>query len=63
MSSIEVTAVDLPTILKKLHEGEWLAPEFQRDFVWSTAQIIGLVNSIIDAKPIGIGHTLAARRQ
>lgn len=54
MSSIEVTAVDLPTILKKLHEGEWLAPEFQRDFVWSTAQIIGLVNSIIDAKPIGM---------
>lgn len=54
MSSIEVTAVSLPQILKNLHEGEWLAPEFQRGFVWSTAQIIGLVNSIIDSKPIGM---------
>ena len=54
MSSIEVTAISLPKILKNLDEGEWLAPEFQRGFVWTTAQIIGLVNSIMDAKPIGM---------
>lgn len=54
MSSIEVTAVSLPQILRNLNDGEWLAPEFQRGFVWTTAQIIGLVNSIMDAKPIGM---------
>ena len=54
MSSIEVTAISLPQLLRNLNEGEWLAPEFQRGFVWTTAQIIGLVNSIMDAKPIGM---------
>lgn len=54
MSSIEVKAISIPTLLKNLYVGEWLTPEFQRDFVWSNAQIVGLVNSIIDSKPIGM---------
>lgn len=54
MSSIEVKAITIPTLLNNLYIGEWLTPEFQRDFVWSNAQIVGLVNSIIDAKPIGM---------
>ena len=54
MSSIEVKAISIPTLLNNLHVGEWLTPEFQRDFVWSNAQIIGLVNSILDSKPIGM---------
>lgn len=54
MSSIEVKSISIPVLLSNLHSGEWLTPEFQRDFVWSSAQIIGLVNSILDAKPIGM---------
>lgn len=54
MSSIEVKSIDIPTLLTNLHSGEWLTPEFQRDFVWTPAQIVSLVNSILDAKPIGM---------
>ncbi|WP_373491054.1 DUF262 domain-containing protein [Parasphingorhabdus sp.] len=54
MSSIEVKAITIAELLSNLHSGEWLTPEFQRDFVWSNAQIIGLINSIIDSKPIGM---------
>lgn len=54
MSTIEVKAIGIPTILENLHSGEWLTPEFQRDFVWTTSQIVSLINSIVDAKPIGM---------
>ena len=45
MSSVEVTAISIPELLKRLYSGEWQAPQFQRDFVWSNPQIISLVNS------------------
>lgn len=54
MSQIEVGHVNVPTIIKNLKSGEWLTPEFQRDFVWGTGAVIGLINSIIDSKPIGM---------
>jgi len=54
MSGIEVKSLVLTEIIQNLQTGEWLAPEFQRDFVWNTNQIIGLVNSILEAKPIGM---------
>lgn len=54
MSSIEVKSISIPVLLSNLHSGEWLTPEFQRDFVWTTAQVISLVNSLLDAKPIGM---------
>ncbi|MCW5714279.1 MAG: DUF262 domain-containing protein [Bauldia sp.] len=41
-------------MIKKLKQSEWLSPEFQREFVWSTADVVALVNSIIDARPIGM---------
>jgi hypothetical protein len=52
--AIEVTHTTIPALLKCLRDGEWLTPEFQRDFVWNTSAIISLINSIIDAKPIGM---------
>lgn len=54
MSSLEVSEINVPALIKKLKTGEWLSPQFQREFVWSTAATISLVNSIIDAKPIGM---------
>lgn len=54
MSQLQVTDVTVPTLLKKLRTREWLVPQFQRDFVWSNAAVIGLVNSIIDSRPVGM---------
>jgi hypothetical protein len=54
MSEIQVNSTNVPALLKRLKSGEYLTPEFQREFVWNTAAVIGLINSIIDSKPIGM---------
>lgn len=54
MANLEVSETNVPGLIKKLKTGEWLAPLFQRDFVWSNAATVALINSIIDAKPIGM---------
>lgn len=54
MSEITVTDTTIPSLLTKLRAGEWLTPEFQREFVWNSPAVIGLINSIIDAKPVGM---------
>lgn len=54
MAQLEVSESNVPGLLTKLKTREWMSPLFQRDFVWSTADVVGLVNSIIDAKPIGM---------
>jgi hypothetical protein len=54
MAALEVTSVTVPDVLEKLRRREWLIPEFQRDFVWSISDVIDLVASILDARPIGM---------
>ncbi|MBT1159997.1 DUF262 domain-containing protein [Aminobacter anthyllidis] len=54
MAQLQVTDINVPNLLKKLKTNEWLVPQFQREFVWSNAAVISLVNSIIDARPIGM---------
>lgn len=54
MAQLQVTDINVPNLLKKLKTKEWLVPQFQREFVWSNAAVISLVNSIIDARPIGM---------
>lgn len=54
MPSLEVTDTTVAGVLDKLRKGEWLIPHFQRDFVWSTDQVASLVQSIIEARPIGM---------
>ena len=54
MSDLQVSSITVPALLKKLRTREWLVPQFQRDFVWSNAAIISLVNSIIDSRPVGM---------
>ena len=44
----------MPGVLKKLRTREWLIPQFQREFVWTNAQVIALANSVIDARPVGM---------
>ena len=54
MSELKVSDTAVPSILEMLKRGEWLVPEFQRDFVWSTEQVSALVQSILEARPIGM---------
>jgi hypothetical protein len=54
VSQLQVTDITVPVLLKKLRTREWLVPQFQRDFVWSNAAVISLVNSIIDSRPVGM---------
>lgn len=54
MQDLQVSSVTVPVVLNKLRTREWLVPQFQREFVWSNAAVISLVNSIIDSRPIGM---------
>lgn len=54
MANLEVSEVNVPKLIKRLKTSEWLSPLFQRDFVWSNAAVVALVNSIIDARPVGM---------
>lgn len=54
MANLEVAETNVPGVIKKLKTSEWLSPLFQRDFVWSTAAVVSLINSIIDARPVGM---------
>lgn len=54
MSSMKVEAVGIAKVLENLRTSGWLVPSFQRDFVWSEGDVVNLVSSIIDARPIGM---------
>jgi hypothetical protein len=54
MSELKVESIQVPGILEKMATNEWMMPYFQRDFVWSTANVTQLILSIIDAQPIGM---------
>ena len=43
----------MTTVLEKIKNGQIVAPKFQRDFVWSTTQMLDLFDSIIKGFPIG----------
>jgi hypothetical protein len=49
-----VSSIRIPTIIENLRSGEYLIPVFQRDFVWTIADVLSLLNSIIDARPVGM---------
>lgn len=54
MSGLKVEAVGVAQLLELLRGGTWLVPSFQRDFVWSESDVVNLVLSIIEARPIGM---------
>ena len=49
-----VFSLRIPALLDKLKTGEWLLPEFQREFVWDISSITKLVSSVVAGKPIGM---------
>jgi hypothetical protein len=54
MSRLQVMDITVPILLEQLRKKEWVVPIFQREFVWTTADVTRLVNSIIDSRPIGM---------
>jgi hypothetical protein len=54
MSRLTVTDVTVPVLLELIRHQEWVVPQFQRDFVWTVADVIKLVDSILDSRPIGM---------
>jgi uncharacterized protein with ParB-like and HNH nuclease domain len=43
MSELRVADTTVPGVLESLRKCEWKVPQFQREFVWSTDQVSGLV--------------------
>ena len=43
----------MPLFLENLVNGNYLIPKFQRDFIWTSKQIVDLFDSIIKGFPIG----------
>lgn len=54
MSGLKVEAVGIAQLLELLKGSSWLVPSFQRDFVWSESDVVNLVLSIVEARPIGM---------
>ena len=54
MGELTVTAISVPGLIDVLQKREWLIPKFQRDFVWTVSDIVELVLSIFEARPIGM---------
>lgn len=54
MSRLTVESVGIAGLLERLHSNVWLVPAFQRDFVWSEADVTALALSVIEARPIGM---------
>ncbi len=49
-----VSSIGIGDLVEKLRAGEFLVPRFQREFVWTTAEVTALLNSIIESHPIGM---------
>lgn len=52
MSNIQNIDISLQDIVKNMYKDGYLIPKFQRDFVWTTKDIIDLGDSIIRGYPI-----------
>lgn len=54
MSDLRVTDVNVESLLDKLRNLHWMIPKFQREFVWTTSDVVSLAHSILDKRPIGM---------
>lgn len=54
MGKLVVESIGIADLLARLRTNTWLVPAFQRDFVWSEANVTSLVLSVIEARPIGM---------
>ena len=53
LQSEHMATEPLKPLMEKAHKGGLGLPEFQRDFVWKTSQVVKLVTSLLNGYPIG----------
>lgn len=53
MMNIKADRDYMTTVLDRIVNGKMLVPKFQRDFVWSSSQMLDLFDSILKGFPIG----------
>ena len=44
---------DLSELLRKVHNGTWQLPEFQRSWVWDDTRVVKLLESLLSGYPMG----------
>jgi hypothetical protein len=49
-----IKEVGIDSLLTSVQNGDWRVPQFQREFVWTVQDIKGLINSVFEARPIGM---------
>jgi hypothetical protein len=54
VGKLAVESIGIAELLQRLRSNAWLVPAFQRDFVWSEADVTNLALSVIEARPIGM---------
>jgi hypothetical protein len=54
LGKLAVESIGIADLLKRLRDNTWLVPAFQRDFVWSEAEVTSLALSVVEARPIGM---------
>ena len=54
MSGLKIESIGISQLLDLMRSSTWLVPSFQRDFVWSESDVVNLILSIIEARPIGM---------
>ena len=54
MSDLQVTSISIGQLISNLKSQEWQVPQFQREYVWSIGAVIDFIDSIINARPIGM---------
>jgi uncharacterized protein with ParB-like and HNH nuclease domain len=54
VGKLTVESIGISELLDRLRSNAWLVPAFQRDFVWSEADVTSLALSVIEARPIGM---------
>lgn len=51
---MQVSSVSVEAALDRIANRHWLIPKFQREFVWEVNNVIALVTSIFESRPIGM---------
>lgn len=58
---IKPDTIRVPDLLKCVSEAEYVLPRFQRGFVWTSKQVVELLDSIYEQIPIGIFFIMGFR--
>lgn len=53
LAKTQTELIDLTTVVSEVADGKWGLPEFQRDFIWSDAEVRSLLATVLSGWPAG----------